>query len=113
VILLALDAEGIAGDIGDFGKVEIDHLAAAPVAPVIDRRLQPAIEQHRRDADAVEHFQRGRVEGGGAQILRAIPTGFKDDDILPRLGQQRRQHRAHRPGSDDGDLAPFNPCHSE
>ena len=88
VILFALDAEGIARDIAEFGHVEFDHFARLAITPVIDRRLEPAFEQHRRDADAIELFQRRRMEGRSAQILRAIFPGFKHDNIDACLGQQ-------------------------
>ena len=111
VILLALDAKRIAGSIGNFRHVEIDEFAGMTITPMIDRSLEPALEQHRGDADLVEHLQRRRMEGRGTHVLRAVVPGFEHNHVDPCFRKQRRHHRAHWSGPCDHNLATLGVCH--
>ena len=105
MILLALDAIGISCLVLDLRQVKLNHFARLTVPPMIDRRLQSAVEQHRRNADLVKHLKRRRMKSGGPQILRAIFTRFDHDRFDARARQQSRHYGANWPRARDQHLA--------
>ena len=68
LVLLQLQPVGEQGFVGDQRHVEFRHLAGLPVPVLIAIDDQALGDHGGGHAQLVQHFQRWRVEGGGAQI---------------------------------------------
>ena len=53
--------------------------------------------------DGVEHVERRRVEGGGAQVARHFVRFLDDDGRDAEAGEAKRGHQPDRAGADDED----------
>jgi hypothetical protein len=103
VELLALQAEGVARVAGEDGEVEERLLPRLVHADLPARRALAQLEHARGEAEIVEHLQRRRMEGGGAQVGGQRLALLHDQHGYARARQQQREHEADRPRAHDRD----------
>src|SRR6185312_11402206 len=101
-VLLALHPEGMSGLVGDHAEVELRHPSRA-VAVLQPRRRAPHLDQALRRAEAREHVERGRLEGGGAQVLRQARLGLEHRHRHAGVCEHVRRAETDRPGAGDDD----------
>jgi len=81
--LLSLQAIGVIGGIGDLRQIELRLLAGVVQPDLPGRRDTAARDQRFRQPKAVQHVQRRRVKGAGAQIPADIRLSLKAQNLQP------------------------------
>jgi hypothetical protein len=88
---------------GEDGEVEERLLPRLVHADLPARRALAQLEHARGEAEIVEHLQRRRMEGGGAQVGGQRLALLHDQHGYARARQQQREHEADRPRAHDRD----------
>ena len=110
IVLLALQAVGMPRVVLDRGRsnshpfagAEMDHLPAVGG----DAELDVVVG----DADLVQHVERRRMHGRGAQVARRLRRGFQQDRGDAGAGQADRCNQADRAGPDNDDTVSIWHC---
>src|SRR5262245_66284227 len=75
--LLALQAVGVGGDVGNTGKVEFGQQTMLLGAVLKAWRDQTLRDHWRRSAERVQHVERRRMEGRGARLLTQVSASLE------------------------------------
>ena len=81
MILLALDSIGKGRVVRNLAHVKVDDLARLALPEMINRGFQAFFDQFFGNPKLIQHLQSRWMKGGGAQIQRAIATGFQQDNV--------------------------------
>jgi hypothetical protein len=90
IVLLALQPVGMPRVVLDDGEIEHDPLAGAEVDHLPAVGGDAELDVVAGDADLVEHVERGRMHGRGAQVARRRRRGFQQDGGDTGPGQADR-----------------------
>ena len=101
--LLALQPVGVGGVVLQQAEVEGGDRPGRAVPELPFRADQPHRQHRLHHAEPVQHVERRRVEGRGAEIIRQVALGLDDGDGDALLRQRRRRHQADRPRPRDQD----------
>src|SRR2546426_12023280 len=100
LVLFALYAEGVVGQIPDEPEIELNGPAGE--IPVLQLpRDQSHLDQSTRGAELREHVESRRVKGRGAQTLGQARLRFEHGDGNSRICENVRRHESRRTCSRD------------
>ena len=99
--LLALQAKRVARVVLQHRQVKQRLVVGFMATDLPGRRDQALCNQVLRQSQLIQHFQRGRVEGGGPEVV-IDAVGFVDHQgFYAGTGQAQPRHQTDRPGATD------------